>query len=200
MKLLDEYFAIQERIYAHFGCEEGWQQIPIIDSRRYYWRLDDGSHGKVYYATTEEELKAGEGAYYEDGLIDEDIMPSSIYRAADYTMVCVAPQTDFNKLLLVFSNARERGSATQILRDGTEEASSIPIVRYRDKDGNPTCAVDFPAGKVCVFCATQKFGCSETCLFADKDGQRWAEMQRRDGGYGTLIPLQTCPIWQGQEK
>ena len=78
---------------------------------------------------------------------------------------------------------------------GTEEPGHLPIVRYRDEEGNPTCACDFQNGRVCIFYGTQKFGCSETCWFADKDGRRWIPMQRRKGGEGTLVPLTTCPLW-----
>jgi hypothetical protein len=78
---------------------------------------------------------------------------------------------------------------------GTEKPATMPVVLYRDEDGNPTCACDFKNGRVCVFYGVQKFGCSETCWFADKDGRRWVEMKRRNGGKGTLVPLPTCPLW-----
>ena len=78
---------------------------------------------------------------------------------------------------------------------GTEEPGSMAIVRYLDEEGQPTCASDFQNGRVCIFYGTQKFGCSETCWFADQDGRRWTQMQRRNGGEGTLVPLPTCPLW-----
>ena len=85
---------------------------------------------------------------------------------------------------------------------GTVEHHSIPVVRYRDAQGQPTCAIDFPGGKVCEFYRTQRFGFNETCLFAEgAAGARYtATMQRRTGkdrdGTGTLIPLATCPVWR----
>jgi len=82
---------------------------------------------------------------------------------------------------------------------GTEEPGHLPITRYRDEDGQPTCASDFQQGRVCIFYATQKLGCLETCWFADKEGRRWEPMQRRNGGEGTLVPLRTCPLWTNAE-
>jgi len=78
---------------------------------------------------------------------------------------------------------------------GTEEPVRVTLVRYRDAEGNPTCAVDFQSGRVCMFYATQRLGCHETCWFADKDARFWATLQRRNGGKGTLVPLSTCPLW-----
>lgn len=78
---------------------------------------------------------------------------------------------------------------------GTEEQITVQVTRYRDEDGQPTCACDFNVGRVCIFYCTQKFGLSETCWFADKEGRRWTQLHRRDGGNGTLIPLPTCPLW-----
>jgi hypothetical protein len=75
------------------------------------------------------------------------------------------------------------------------EIHLVPLVRYRDHEGNPTCAKDFATGHVCVFYATQRFGCSETCWFAEKDGRRWGPLERRKNGHGTLIPLSICPLW-----
>jgi len=78
------------------------------------------------------------------------------------------------------------------------ERTSIDVVRYRDGDGHPTCAKNFNAGEVCIFYATQKLGCHETCWFADKDSRRWVPLERRKDEYGTLIPLASCPIWKGE--
>ena len=40
MKLLDDYFEIQAKIFEHFGYREDWRVIPIYDAREYYWRLE----------------------------------------------------------------------------------------------------------------------------------------------------------------
>ena len=77
----------------------------------------------------------------------------------------------------------------------TTEETHIPVTRYRAEDGTPTCAVDFEAGAVCRFYATQRFGVNETCLFGDKGGKLWEPLERRNGGAGLLIPLKSCPVW-----
>jgi hypothetical protein len=84
----------------------------------------------------------------------------------------------------------------------TTETKSITVIAYRDKDGNPCCANDFNAGGVCVFYRTHRFGCSETCVFAEVvPGKRSQTMERRGAyGLGTLIPLPQCPVWAGEPK
>ncbi len=77
----------------------------------------------------------------------------------------------------------------------------LPVIRYRDKAGNPTCAADFETGDVCKFYRTQRMGTSDTCVFAETGAHsRYADMmQRRNGfggrGTGTLIPGKWCPVW-----
>ena len=78
----------------------------------------------------------------------------------------------------------------------------LPVVRYWDKAGNPTCAVDFETGDVCTFYRTQRLGTNETCVFAETGSHsKYADtMERRDGvqgpGMGTLIPGDWCPVWE----
>jgi len=76
-----------------------------------------------------------------------------------------------------------------------DEQFLLPVIRYRDKAGQPTCAVDFSACRVCEFYCAQKFGCAETCLFANKEFRYWQSLNRRDNGKGSLIPLACCPLW-----
>jgi hypothetical protein len=77
----------------------------------------------------------------------------------------------------------------------------LPVIRYRDKDGNPTCATDFETGDVCKFYRTQRLGTIETCVFAEaySNSKYAAAMERRDSpqgpGMGTLIPGVWCPVW-----
>lgn len=81
----------------------------------------------------------------------------------------------------------------------SEEHHQITVTRYRDPAGNPTCAADFTSDplKVCMFYRTQRFGCSETCVFAREVGHKgYTEMLgRRKKGMGSLIPLDNCPVW-----
>jgi len=83
----------------------------------------------------------------------------------------------------------------------TSEQAVISVTRYRDSHGEPTCAVSFPEGKVCQFYLTQRLGCNETCLFANKDGRYWEQLKRRGLEVGgTLIPLEGCPVWVEEGK
>ena len=84
-----------------------------------------------------------------------------------------------------------------------DEQFALIVTRYRDKAGQPTCAADFNACRVCQFYCTQKFGCAETCHFANKELPnkefRYKQsLNRRDGGSGSLIPLACCPLWSGE--
>jgi hypothetical protein len=66
----------------------------------------------------------------------------------------------------------------------------IEIKAFVDNEDHPCCATSFEKGDYCVFYRTRSQG-KETCVFAI-DGE---EMQRRDNGKGTLIPLMNCPVW-----
>ena len=111
---------------------------------------------------------------------------------------------------------RELVRENEVLRSNSDHLSSenaslarterhtihLPVFRYRDQAGNPTCAADFEIGDVCKFYRTQRMGCGETCVFAETpEGSRYAQsMDRRDGvqgpGMGTLIPGDWCPVWE----
>jgi hypothetical protein len=108
LKLLDDYFLLQNKIYSYFGYVENWRVIPIADSRNYYWYLEEEGPGTVYYADTEEELKTQEGNYYEESIYTQRFLPKWVYRVKDFTMVCVDTNTDGNKFLRIFDNSRER--------------------------------------------------------------------------------------------
>lgn len=78
----------------------------------------------------------------------------------------------------------------------TTETKTIEVPAYRDDNGNPCCAANFQTGEVCPFFRTQCFGTHETCVFAESaDGKRTRGINRRGDGAGTLIPLDTCPVW-----
>ena len=105
MKLLDDYFRLQEKIYEHFGYAEDWVVIPLDDSREYYWQLLPDS---VRYSESIEKLQDEDaGEYYENEIYTQRFLPKYVYRAKDYTMICVDTHTDGNKFLQVFDNANE---------------------------------------------------------------------------------------------
>lgn len=108
MKLLDDYFELRRQIFKHFGYRENWRVLHLDDARSYYWRLDGEGPGTVKFADTEEELENEAGQYYENEIYTQRNLPKWVYRAADYTMVCVDTHTDGNQLLRVFDNAMER--------------------------------------------------------------------------------------------
>jgi len=76
------------------------------------------------------------------------------------------------------------------------EQHQITITRYRDRDGNPTCAINFETGEICPFYGSYSFGCRETCWFADQSNKRWQPLSRRKDGIGSLIPHSECPVWR----
>lgn len=102
MKLLDDYFKIQEDIYNYFDYEEDWVVIPLSDTREYFWFLKKDS---VIFAKTLEDFKSGE--YYENEIYTQRFLDQWVYRKKDYTMIIVDPHTDGNKFLSVFDNSKE---------------------------------------------------------------------------------------------
>lgn len=107
MKLLDDYFELQAKIFEHFGYQENWRVLPLDDARIYYWRLDGEGPGTVKFSETEEEL-GSDGDYYENEIYTQRHLPKWVYRADGYTLVVVDTHTDGNQLLQVFDNALER--------------------------------------------------------------------------------------------
>ena len=81
----------------------------------------------------------------------------------------------------------------------TQEVVRMGVSRYRDDQGNPTCARSFERGEVCIFYASHTFGTHEVCWFPYKSTKHWEELSRRDGGKGFLIPLNNCPLWKEEE-
>lgn len=105
MKLLDDYLKLQKQIYDHFGYKEGWTVIPLDDATEYYWVLEE-EHNRVTYSKKKENLVQDEdedfpehGDYYQDEV-------KGVYEAPDYTMIVLDTNTDFNKFLQVFDNAK----------------------------------------------------------------------------------------------
>jgi hypothetical protein len=98
MKLLDDYFVLQQQIYDYFGYQEDWAVIPLDDATEYYWQLIN-KKGNVQFAKTKEDLQDTENYYGEDIYY--------VYRAANYTMIMVDTYVDGNKFLRVFDNTKE---------------------------------------------------------------------------------------------
>lgn len=111
MTMLNDYFTLQQKIYDHFGYQENWQVIPFYDASEYFWKLDCEEHGVVKFARTVNELANETGEYYENEIYNQQQLQKCIYRAHDYTMVCVDTKTDGNKFLQIFDNTKERSKA-----------------------------------------------------------------------------------------
>ncbi len=110
MKLLDDYFALQEKVHGFFGYVEDWRILPLEDRREMYWTLPDGEGygGIVKYAENPDDLHPHvNGDYYEDEIYTQRHLPKWVYRAEGYTMICVDTHTDGNQLLVVYDNAKE---------------------------------------------------------------------------------------------
>lgn len=82
-----------------------------------------------------------------------------------------------------------------------KEKVSLEFERFRDSDGNSTCAYNFHTGEVCEFYRTQRFGSNETCLFAPESYKGIGETLDRRGEdkLGTLIPGEWCPLWKKEK-
>lgn len=97
MQLLTEYFKLQEQIFAYFGYVEDWVTIPLLNLCEMNWHYRGTEQsGKVWYsdlALTPEVLKAGT-ALYSAVLYTQRFLPKWIYRADDYTMICIDTQCD----------------------------------------------------------------------------------------------------------
>jgi hypothetical protein len=71
---------------------------------------------------------------------------------------------------------------------------SLPVVRFVDKDGLPTCAANFWEQQVCTFYRTTDYGTNERCAACVG-----IHLYRR-GESGSLIPDVNCPLWDKDER
>lgn len=109
MHLLNKYFELQKQIYDHFGYVEDWVVIPIDDARDFYWSLTGEGYGDVVsFAVKKENVFHGtDDDGYEVDIYTQRFLSKWVYRADDYTMICVDTHTDGNKFLRVFDNKKE---------------------------------------------------------------------------------------------
>lgn len=76
----------------------------------------------------------------------------------------------------------------------SSERRAIHIMGYRTPDGFPTCAIDFPGGKVCPYLRLTRLGTQEVC------GVTLDNLRRTDEDKGWLIPCQGCPVWGSDSR
>jgi len=110
MKLLNDYFKLQNEIYNYFGYVEDWVVIPIDDARNFFWRIQGSEeNGSVQYADSIQNLNDIEaGHYYTNEIYTQRFLPKWVYRGEKYTMICVDTHTDGNKFLQIFNNSKEQ--------------------------------------------------------------------------------------------
>jgi|GEM_PF-1525991 hypothetical protein len=113
---IDQYFQTKENLEEYFGYAEDWVQIPWEDYRQYHWFFEkskdvpvlDGSlaeNGKIIYWDSIKAIVQNQ-EWYRSPLYTQRFLMKWIYHAKDFTMVCLNTQTDGNKHLAIFDNAK----------------------------------------------------------------------------------------------
>ena len=102
MKMLDDYFRLENEVYAYFG-HYGWR-YQIVDARQYYWRLSQDDANKVYYAENINDLGGDKQQY---NVCDVKTGQHHVYRGDAYTMVRVSYGYKDN-VIKIFANSKER--------------------------------------------------------------------------------------------
>jgi len=114
--VIENAFSSISQVHTLFGYVEDWVNIPLEDSREYYWQLvdlhfDEDNRivsGSVRYAYTKEDLLNIEsGEYYEDEIYTQRFLPKWVYRIDTHTMVSSNPGVDGNRFLRIFDNTKE---------------------------------------------------------------------------------------------
>lgn len=108
---LDDYLSAQTKLFEYFGYVEDWCVIPVEDGREFFWKLSGESRGDtVKFHESAHELsdeRDEEGNFYQDEIYTQCHLSKWVYRGAEFTIVCVDTQTDGNKFLRIFDNAKE---------------------------------------------------------------------------------------------
>lgn len=84
-----------------------------------------------------------------------------------------------------------------------KETVNLPVIRYRDGNGKPTCIADLSAGDACTFLQSSHFGTKYHCFWDRPNPTPPRPPQiftRGDSGRGSLIPVEDCPLWEGVER
>jgi hypothetical protein len=108
MKLLTDYFDLQEQIYQYFGYREDWLVIPLQDCCQYWWRVVGSPVNELQIAKTEQDLVSQTGSFRTAEIFRHRHISKSLYRTNRYTMVVVDTHQDGNKFLRILDNTKER--------------------------------------------------------------------------------------------
>jgi hypothetical protein len=76
-----------------------------------------------------------------------------------------------------------------------KETFSLPVIRYKDSEGNPTCKTDEGS---CPFLEGFVFN-QYSCIW-DKPRFTASVILVRTDGIGSLIPIDACPLWNGEKR
>lgn len=120
--MLDDYFKLQKKIFDYFGYKEDWVVIPMVDHREYYWQIDnEGYGGSITYSEypLTPQLVASGKETYEASIYTQRFLSKWVYRADEFTLVCMDTHCDGNKFLGVFSNDKEIKEDVRRHRDYT---------------------------------------------------------------------------------
>ncbi len=105
----DDYFALRDQIFSYFGYVEDWKSIPLSDHRGEYWFVigeGPGCYCHSPYPFSWERIYTGSEIC--GGIIyTQRFLPKWVYRGPEYTMVCADTESDDNKVLMIFENAKE---------------------------------------------------------------------------------------------
>jgi len=113
MKMLKEYFELQEKIHDYFGYIEDWVVIPLDDATEMYWELRPSGFMMGDSVAFDEDPKnllpenEERGEFCQNPIYTQRFLPKYIYRGEDFTMICVDTRVDGNKFLQVFDNKKE---------------------------------------------------------------------------------------------
>lgn len=76
-----------------------------------------------------------------------------------------------------------------------KETVNLPVIRYRDTDGKPTCLSN--QGR-CQFLEAR--GHLIHLCYLDKPSFAALPIRGRGDGTGSMIPVESCPLWKGEER
>lgn len=105
--LLNEYQALERKIFEHFGYEEGWSVFPLADHRGQWWYIerDEVIFQHASHLHTLENVAAGK--FCKSEIHSSRHIKSAVMRTERHTMICVDTCTDGNKFLAIFDNEYE---------------------------------------------------------------------------------------------
>lgn len=109
-KIISTYFSAKDEVHSLLGYKPDWVEIPMEDSRKYYWMLTDGEEsGSCAYSPepfTVESIEAG-SKMYGGSIYTQRHLPKWVYRTETHVMVSVDTHTDGNRFLMIFDASKE---------------------------------------------------------------------------------------------